>query len=135
MEGTKKIKSMSFHQYSWNSEVETTWISLIGWHHKTSTTYIPASLSYIKFGRLLFSFEVLQNTVILPFYCPYYRNWTNLKKSQIIFRNRQIYALVSLFYVLIKAYQISKNILNYLIKVPSYFWWVMIMHFISNCLL
>ena len=41
MEGTKKIKSKSFHQYSWNSEVETIWISLIGWHHKTSTIYIP----------------------------------------------------------------------------------------------
>ena len=39
MEGTKKIKSMSFHQYSWNSEVETTWISSIGWHHKTSIIY------------------------------------------------------------------------------------------------
>ena len=36
LEGTKKIKSTSFHQYSWNSEVETTWISLIGWHHKAS---------------------------------------------------------------------------------------------------
>ena len=36
MEGTKKLKSTSFHQYSWSSEVETTWISLIGWHHKTS---------------------------------------------------------------------------------------------------
>ena len=39
MEGTKKIKSTSFHQYSWNSEVETTWISLIGWYHKTSSVY------------------------------------------------------------------------------------------------
>ena len=39
MEGTKKIKSTSFHQYSWNFEVETTWISLIGWPHKTSTKY------------------------------------------------------------------------------------------------
>ena len=38
MEGTKKIKSMSFHQ---NSEVETTWISLIGWHHKISSRYQP----------------------------------------------------------------------------------------------
>ena len=37
MEGMKKIKSTLFHQYSWNSEVETTWISLIGCHHKTST--------------------------------------------------------------------------------------------------
>ena len=33
----RKKKSTSFHQNSWNSEVETTWISLIGWHHKTST--------------------------------------------------------------------------------------------------
>ena len=39
MEGMKKIKSTSFHQYSWNSEVETIWISLIGWHHKTSNTH------------------------------------------------------------------------------------------------
>ena len=39
MEGMKKIKSMLFHQYSWNSEVETTWISLIGWHHKTSSIF------------------------------------------------------------------------------------------------
>ena len=34
--GQKKIKSRSFHQYSWNSEVDTSWISLIGWPHKTS---------------------------------------------------------------------------------------------------
>ena len=40
MEGTKKIKSTSFHQYSWNSEVETTWISLIGWQHKTSSMQV-----------------------------------------------------------------------------------------------
>jgi hypothetical protein len=30
MEGMKKIKSTSFNQYSLSSEVETTWISLIG---------------------------------------------------------------------------------------------------------
>ena len=35
--GDKKIKPTLFHQYSWNSEVETTWISLIDWPHKTST--------------------------------------------------------------------------------------------------
>ena len=34
MEGMKKIKPTLFHQCTWNSEVETTWISLIGWHHK-----------------------------------------------------------------------------------------------------
>ena len=39
MEGTKKIKSTSFHLYSWNSEVETNWISLISWHHKTSNIH------------------------------------------------------------------------------------------------
>ena len=39
MEGMKKIKSTSFHQYLWNSEVEITWTSLITWHHKTSTKY------------------------------------------------------------------------------------------------
>ena len=42
MEGMKKIKSTSFHQYSWNSEVETTWISLNGWHHKTSSRYVAS---------------------------------------------------------------------------------------------
>ena len=31
---------MSFHQYSWNYEVDTTWISLIGWPQKTSNMYI-----------------------------------------------------------------------------------------------
>ena len=40
MEGTKRIKSWSFHQYSRNSEGETTWISLVGWPHKTSNVYL-----------------------------------------------------------------------------------------------
>ena len=34
-----KLKPRSFHQYLWNSEVETTWISLIGWPHRTSSLY------------------------------------------------------------------------------------------------
>ena len=42
MEGTKKVKSRSIHQYSWNSEVDTTWISLIGWPHKTSIIEWPS---------------------------------------------------------------------------------------------
>ena len=37
-EGQNKIKTKFFHQYSSNSEVETSWISLVGWGpHKTST--------------------------------------------------------------------------------------------------
>ena len=47
MEGTKKIKSTLFHQYSWNSEVETMWISLIGWHHKTFNTYLLERIKLI----------------------------------------------------------------------------------------
>ena len=64
MEGTKKIKSTSFHQYSWNSEVETTWISLIGWHHKTSNNYLPIySLEKLCFTVLitLFNFQNFGN--------------------------------------------------------------------------
>ena len=40
--GDKKIKTTLFHQYSWNSEVETTCVSLIGWPHKTSIIYDAA---------------------------------------------------------------------------------------------
>ena len=50
MEGMKKIKSMSFHQYSWNSEEETNWISLIGWHHTTSSMYYISSTYFKKAG-------------------------------------------------------------------------------------
>ena len=46
MEGTKK-KIMSFHQYSWNSEVGTTWISLICWHQKTSNRYVLEKEYYV----------------------------------------------------------------------------------------
>ena len=42
--GDKKIETTSFHQYLWNSEVETTWISLICWLHKTFTIHIHASV-------------------------------------------------------------------------------------------
>ena len=31
--------SRSFHQYSWKSEVETKWKSLICWRHRTSIVY------------------------------------------------------------------------------------------------
>ena len=38
--GQKKMKPKSFHQYSWNSEVETTWINLICWPYRTSSTVL-----------------------------------------------------------------------------------------------
>ena len=33
-------KKGSFYQYSWNSEVEANWKSLIGWPLRTSNTYM-----------------------------------------------------------------------------------------------
>ena len=38
--GTKKKILSSFHPYSWNSEVETTWKSLIDWRHRTFNIYL-----------------------------------------------------------------------------------------------
>ena len=38
-EGTISKKRRSFHWFSRNSELEATWISLIGWPHKTSIYY------------------------------------------------------------------------------------------------
>ena len=43
---TKKLKSI--HQYSWNSEVETTWISLLFWPHRTSNTYAVSNFHKFK---------------------------------------------------------------------------------------
>ena len=39
MRGNDFEEKRSFHQYSCNYEVGTTWTSLIGWPHRTSTTY------------------------------------------------------------------------------------------------
>ena len=38
--GTKKLKSKPFNQYSWSSEVESTWTSLIHWPYRTSSMYV-----------------------------------------------------------------------------------------------
>ena len=45
-EGPKKIKTTLFHWYSWNSEVETTWNSLICWRHRTSKLLIDLLIVY-----------------------------------------------------------------------------------------
>ena len=68
MEGTKKIKSTSFHQYSWNSEVETTWISLIGWHHKTCAMYhVPWSVNNVAIaGDLTIPYWCTADLFFLP---------------------------------------------------------------------
>ena len=42
----KKETPRSFHQYSWNSEVDITWISFIGWPLKTSRMYVWVSRSH-----------------------------------------------------------------------------------------
>jgi hypothetical protein len=43
----KNFKKMSFHQYSWNSEVEKTWISLIGWPHKSFIAYVKSFCMHV----------------------------------------------------------------------------------------
>ena len=40
--------SRLFHQYSWNSVVETTWKSLIGWRHRTSSNYVFPTIRFLK---------------------------------------------------------------------------------------
>ena len=51
--GTQKFKSRLFHQFSWNFEAETTWISLICWLHKVSTKerllYLDEWINYFNF--------------------------------------------------------------------------------------
>ena len=37
------------NKYSWNSEVETTWISLIGWPLRTSNIYLGRNLVFLIF--------------------------------------------------------------------------------------
>ena len=55
--GIKKLRSMLFHQYSWNSEVETTWISLICWAHRTSSMYWIYKVTYLQLSNLFLSTE------------------------------------------------------------------------------
>ena len=50
VEGMKKIKTMLFHWYSWNSEVKVFWISLIGWPQKTFSAYI----SYVRLNEVYY---------------------------------------------------------------------------------
>ena len=46
-EGTISKKRRPFHWFSRNSELEATWISLIGWPHKMSITYWPCLYSIL----------------------------------------------------------------------------------------
>ena len=85
------MKSMSSHQYPWNSEVETTWISLIGWHHKTSSMY----------GSFLQTWSMAQ-TSHAPGFC-----WNQFRKCNFNF----------LFSILYKVSHLSSK---YLVLEPCY---------------
>ena len=50
--GTKKLESRSFHQNSWKNELETTWISLIGWPIRTSFLYYESGKTIFNIGLL-----------------------------------------------------------------------------------
>ena len=86
------------NQYSWNSEVKTTWISLIGWPQKTSNMYIVCTYfvdswnrkNCLKDDTVVFLLQTLQRisiilttsvwvklptlTDILPLQLPYLKN-------------------------------------------------------------
>ena len=56
----KKIEKTLFHWYSWNSEVETTRNSLIGWRHRTSTRhYVNLQSTKVSLGGIDFPTENL----------------------------------------------------------------------------
>ena len=63
---------MSFHQYSWNSEVDTTWISLIGSPHKTSNTYYFVFQGYFSLGII----QKLRGPIFVLFWPHTYLSWT-----------------------------------------------------------
>ena len=85
---------MSFHQYSWNSEVEATWISLIGWHHKTSNTYVPTM--YIQYAnrKILHCSIGTWNMKMMPFETELKISWHSIEK---VFKVRGIVSKLSFF--------------------------------------
>ena len=88
MEGTKKIKSMSFHQYLWNSEVEATWISLNGRHHKTSSIYsqnifiveLDDSYTIVKSNLVVDSFYLWKKIPICCLFDPIENSEKSIKR-------------------------------------------------------
>ena len=71
-EGTISKKRRSFHWFSCNSELEVTWISLIGWPHKTSSTYLLSYLCALaaqiyKIGTLHFRYKAGRTVVAQAF--------------------------------------------------------------------
>ena len=88
--------SRSFHQYSWNSEVETTWKRLICWRHRTSIkkpyfgvhiwwndTYFLRNISrliHIQFVSL-FCFFSKNWFFFLFFHCSTKPTWKSLLKD------------------------------------------------------
>ena len=102
MEGMKKIKSTSFHQYSWNSEVEAKWISLIGWHHKTSIKYV----SYMLFKNHALKLHLEKNVfkIIFRYFFPDWSTQTLIKDWY------KSLALINLLNILIFNFHTSANI-------------------------
>ena len=90
--GQKKIKSRSFHQYSWNSEVDTTWISLIGWPHKTSIKqafqWIPNIRKYLSIEQIIYEWlERVQRpktNAICSVHCTKTFSWSHFVRNNLI---------------------------------------------------
>jgi len=76
---TIKLKSRSFHKYSRNSEVETTWISLISWLHKTSNTGLHSTWLYIYCNgvRVVREHTIIGQWTSLSYVLLYHCHWSN----------------------------------------------------------
>ena len=66
--GDKKNIINILPSISRNSEVETTWISLIGWHQKTSNRYGHSSISLVFSGTATCYKKVYCTTELCPFF-------------------------------------------------------------------
>ena len=69
----KKIKTTSFDQYSWNSKVEKTWISLIGWPHKTSNLQflhfvLPCTINFMTIWSRVSKYVNKMHSLSLSYY-------------------------------------------------------------------
>ena len=86
--GDKKIKTTSFHQYPWNSEVETTWISLIGCRddtirHLASFFNIPTRNVQNMENKIMMEtlwainrhYSYITNICIFSAFLAYFHNW------------------------------------------------------------
>ena len=61
--------------FSRNSEVETTWISLIGWHHETSTVQWWIAKSILTSKQIAYIIRFSFDKAVIFYYNPFFSNF------------------------------------------------------------